>query len=205
MKKFIKLLFLATLIFSVATLTAGSKLSITNQSTWKIEVTYIKNNKEITKTLEPNGDSFTLGEKGTFSDVSIKPYGRVFGYFGVPNKIDLNSLSYFPEYDADIKITTQWGKWQFTELPLTAHGKAELPKSGDPYDAFPGARRARQLGRTILPRHILGVPENAKLNDITAAYRKLSVQWHPDKHPENPQLATEISKILNNAYEDLKK
>lgn len=45
---------------------------------------------------------------------------------------------------------------------------------------------------------ILGVSENASHDEIKKAYRKLSLQYHPDKNP-SPE-ATEKYKIINEAY-----
>jgi len=45
---------------------------------------------------------------------------------------------------------------------------------------------------------ILGVSENASQHEIKKAYRKLSLQYHPDKNP-SPE-ATEKYKIINEAY-----
>jgi curved DNA-binding protein CbpA len=35
---------------------------------------------------------------------------------------------------------------------------------------------------------------------IRAAYKSLSQQWHPDKHPNDVERAEKISKIINEAY-----
>jgi DnaJ-class molecular chaperone len=45
---------------------------------------------------------------------------------------------------------------------------------------------------------ILGVNENASQDEIKKAYRKLSLQYHPDKNPSAE--ATEKYKIINEAY-----
>jgi molecular chaperone DnaJ len=50
---------------------------------------------------------------------------------------------------------------------------------------------------------ILGVPRNADANDIKKAYRKLALQYHPDKNQGNKQ-AEEKFKELSEAYEVLK-
>lgn len=181
----------------------ASKLSITNDSTWKTKISYNKHGKRISKTLEPNGDTFTLGESGAIEDITIESYGKLWGLLAQPSKINLKKLIHFPEYDTDIKITTEMGGWKFTESPLIEHRKSELPKSGNPYDAFPAAKRAKELGREIQPRHILGVGENATEEDVKASYKVLSLKWHPDKHPDNKEFATRIFKILQTAYEEL--
>lgn len=50
---------------------------------------------------------------------------------------------------------------------------------------------------------ILGVPRNADANDIKKAYRKLALQYHPDKNQGNKQ-AEEKFKEVSEAYEVLK-
>jgi len=49
---------------------------------------------------------------------------------------------------------------------------------------------------------ILGVARSAKPNDIKKAYRKLAVQYHPDKHPNDEQKKAKYQEI-SNAYEVL--
>ncbi|KAJ2795026.1 DnaJ sub B member 6, partial [Coemansia guatemalensis] len=47
---------------------------------------------------------------------------------------------------------------------------------------------------------LLGIPVNAKPEEIKKAYRKLSLQWHPDKNPDNLQVATERFQQVSQAY-----
>ncbi len=47
---------------------------------------------------------------------------------------------------------------------------------------------------------ILGVPQNASDDDIKKAYRKLAMQFHPDKNPGNEKWANEKFKEINEAY-----
>jgi len=46
----------------------------------------------------------------------------------------------------------------------------------------------------------LGVTENASDREIKKAYRKLAMQYHPDRNPENEKWANEKFKEVNEAY-----
>jgi molecular chaperone DnaJ len=50
---------------------------------------------------------------------------------------------------------------------------------------------------------ILGVPENAKEEDIKKAYHKLAVEYHPDKNKGKEERAEIMFKKVNEAYENL--
>jgi DnaJ-class molecular chaperone len=50
--------------------------------------------------------------------------------------------------------------------------------------------------------NILGVEETATKDEIKKAYRKLSLQWHPDKNPGN-SIAIEKFQKISEAYETL--
>ena len=47
---------------------------------------------------------------------------------------------------------------------------------------------------------ILGMPRNASEEEIKKAYRKLAMQYHPDKNPGNEKWANEKFKEINEAY-----
>jgi DnaJ-class molecular chaperone len=47
---------------------------------------------------------------------------------------------------------------------------------------------------------ILGVPRNASAQEIKKAYRKLAMQYHPDRNPGKEQQANEKFKEINEAY-----
>ena len=50
---------------------------------------------------------------------------------------------------------------------------------------------------------MLGLSSDASESDIKKAYRKLAIKWHPDKNPDNKQMAEEKFKEIGEAYEVL--
>ncbi|EJW88143.1 DnaJ domain-containing protein [Wuchereria bancrofti] len=51
--------------------------------------------------------------------------------------------------------------------------------------------------------NVLGVSRNADDAAIRKAYRKLALQWHPDKNPSNNEVAEQKFKRITQAYEVL--
>ena len=49
----------------------------------------------------------------------------------------------------------------------------------------------------------LGVSRNASESDIKKAYRKLTMQYHPDRNLDNPEEAAEKFKEIQKAYDIL--
>lgn len=52
------------------------------------------------------------------------------------------------------------------------------------------------------PYDILGIKKSASADEIKKAYRKLAMQWHPDKHKGDKKIETKF-KDINAAYETL--
>lgn len=48
---------------------------------------------------------------------------------------------------------------------------------------------------------ILGVPKTASMSEIKKAYKKLALQWHPDKNVENREEAEAKFREIAGAYE----
>ena len=49
-------------------------------------------------------------------------------------------------------------------------------------------------------RKLLGVNEQAGLQELKTTYRNLMKEWHPDKFPDNPELAEAKSRHIIEAY-----
>eukprot|EP00670_Eutreptiella_braarudii_P022664 CAMPEP_0174365336 /NCGR_PEP_ID=MMETSP0811_2-20130205/76862_1 /TAXON_ID=73025 ORGANISM="Eutreptiella gymnastica-like, Strain CCMP1594" /NCGR_SAMPLE_ID=MMETSP0811_2 /ASSEMBLY_ACC=CAM_ASM_000667 /LENGTH=83 /DNA_ID=CAMNT_0015505899 /DNA_START=50 /DNA_END=297 /DNA_ORIENTATION=- len=50
---------------------------------------------------------------------------------------------------------------------------------------------------------VLGVSKDASENDISRAYKKLALKYHPDKNPDNREKAEENFKKVSEAYDVL--
>ena len=50
---------------------------------------------------------------------------------------------------------------------------------------------------------LLGLERDADDDDIKKAYRKLARKYHPDKNPDKQEWATDMFKLVQEAYETL--
>jgi DnaJ-class molecular chaperone len=50
---------------------------------------------------------------------------------------------------------------------------------------------------------ILGVSKDASVDEIKKAYRKQALEWHPDRHKDNKEVAEKRFKEINEAYQVL--
>eukprot|EP00928_Gymnodinium_smaydae_P010316 TRINITY_DN1387_c0_g3_i1.p1 TRINITY_DN1387_c0_g3~~TRINITY_DN1387_c0_g3_i1.p1 ORF type:complete len:629 (+),score=114.72 TRINITY_DN1387_c0_g3_i1:26-1888(+) len=67
---------------------------------------------------------------------------------------------------------------------------------------------ARKIGSkaaaTLRPWTVLGVARHASKEEVKAAYRRLAMEWHPDRHPEARKAEAEARfKAINEAHEAL--
>ena len=52
-------------------------------------------------------------------------------------------------------------------------------------------------------KSLLGLREKSSLQEIKNKYKNLMKKWHPDKHPEDIQKATQMSAQINDAYKTI--
>ncbi|CAM9924329.1 unnamed protein product, partial [Ectocarpus sp. 8 AP-2014] len=50
---------------------------------------------------------------------------------------------------------------------------------------------------------VLGLERSASSGEVKKAYRKKALYWHPDKNPNNRDQATEMFRLVSEAYEVL--
>lgn len=55
--------------------------------------------------------------------------------------------------------------------------------------------------KLIKAKTLLGLGEKASLTEIKTRYRTLMKKWHPDKHKDDIDTATQMSIQINEAYE----
>jgi len=52
-------------------------------------------------------------------------------------------------------------------------------------------------------KSLLGLREKSSLQEIKNKYKNLMKKWHPDKHPDDVQKATQMSAQINDAYKTI--
>jgi curved DNA-binding protein CbpA len=55
----------------------------------------------------------------------------------------------------------------------------------------------------LSPYEILGITFKASLEEVKKAYKKLALQYHPDKNPGNEEEAAEKFKEINKAFVEI--
>ena len=49
--------------------------------------------------------------------------------------------------------------------------------------------------------NVLGLPKTATPEEIKKTYRKLALQYHPDKNPDNPEATEKVIAVLVPSFE----
>jgi len=55
--------------------------------------------------------------------------------------------------------------------------------------------------KLIKAKTLLGLRETSTIKEIKLSYKNLMKKWHPDKHKDDTQKATQMSVMINEAYE----
>lgn len=53
----------------------------------------------------------------------------------------------------------------------------------------------------VKAKTLLGLHDKASRSEIKSRYKSMMQQWHPDKHPQDPKTAHQMSAQINQAYE----
>ncbi|EOD32824.1 hypothetical protein EMIHUDRAFT_631932, partial [Emiliania huxleyi CCMP1516] len=89
---------------------------------------------------------------------------------------------------------------------LIAASRPSIPHV-HPVSACIMADREREAARILNPAatayEVLGVPPNATHEQIAAQHRELRVRWHPDKHRNSHERATQIFQKIEQAWDTL--
>jgi DnaJ-class molecular chaperone len=57
--------------------------------------------------------------------------------------------------------------------------------------------------KLVKAKTLLGLHDKATLSEIKTRYKTMMHQWHPDKHPDDPEGAHAMSTQINEAYATL--
>jgi len=93
------------------------------------------------------------------------------------------------------------------KMPPSKQQPAPKSKVEESWDQFPEAKKLFDQGKKVEAyRKVLGVSSSATASQISSAYKKLSLKWHPDKCVlKDKDICTEVQKILNEARDTLAK
>ena len=137
-----------------------------------------------TKDLCRNLDLVPVGDRS--SQASSKPPARVF-YLASLCVWRLLALDHMRRVLLLLALLIV-----FLALPADAQYRRKAPKRPQ------GAAKKKEAGADYYK--ILGIPRSADDRAIKKAFRKLSVEWHPDKNPDNKEEAEEKFKKIAAAY-----
>lgn len=181
-------------------------LYIVNKTAWPASVFWTVNGRKF-NTVVNAYRSEMLGLLSTIENLEIGTYGEMWGRVFKRHVVSLEKLKQDKNLDGCVIINEKyWGKcWSFTsvakEMPSTVF--TVLPE--DVWNAFPGVVRAREMGRQVMPHHIINIdPTNATEEMIYNAYKRLKEQWNPEKFTFD-QTAVKICEILYEAHLALQK
>ena len=148
-------------------------------------------------------------------NTELKEYGKAhdFCQFVVDNKNDLGegvdasdavcalatALLAEDKYDQAIRLLNDALKNDQNNRKVSLRKQIEWQL----HDKLNEAEVAQKRSKEKDYYKILGVKRDATEKEIKKAYRKLALQWHPDKHKEDKEIAEEKFKEIAEAYEVL--
>jgi hypothetical protein len=76
------------------------------------------------------------------------------------------------------------------------------PVADEPVYAFISEKLKRPVDYTMSPEEILGVGQESTKGEILSAWRRLSLELHPDKNPNDRELAQKAFQIITDAKDE---
>lgn len=105
------------------------------------------------------------------------------------------------------KLTPRQVAEEFNDIVETFSGKGILEWMREGWDKYRETTIGQTTGpleraaRSMDPFAVLGLPRDASLEQVEKRYRQLSFIYHPDKEGGHE----DSMKLVNNAYEEIKK
>lgn len=92
-------------------------------------------------------------------------------------------------------------QWLFPARTVSEWRDSDRQLSQVRYMQRPG--RSRGIATYSDPYATLGLQRGASRAEVDAAYRKLAMQWHPDRNQENKEGAEKRFKVISEAYQSI--
>lgn len=208
MKKVAVLTFLSLIYLQVSL--QAQRLKFVNGYEGQIQLEIIRNDRSSEKRVlnAASPVRVDVGLLASIARINIQPYGQVRQYLQVGSQqvnLDEARVLLRAKPDENIIITIGaglggWGSWTFKASLEESIERRFAGKTLE--DIFPRVYSAYRAGKPVYGYHILGFPADVRpsSDEVKQAYRKLLLELHPDKMRDNPLLAGQVSKLLNEAF-----
>lgn len=199
----------------------SGKISITNDTEWRLRISYKRNGKDFDFIIVPHECTVLDSGQENIEAISASLYGKMWKmcqYAPIDLLKGLKSLVNDNKAD-DLDIVINGGHMSITQFlePFNVEHKNVATKMSEPVslipstflilDAFPSVKyKIEKEGLKEIPAYsFLGLPQDASQDSIEAAYKRLIGLWEFEKcaHAECVEFINTVLKILDSAYKKL--
>lgn len=190
------------------------ELYINNQSGYAIKIVTPDlgriSNKEIRKVT-------TIPPK-----IKYQTAGEILGKISRTHEVNLEQKIQNMRFDQNdalqLTIKTSWmgtlvDNLEVVDREFMRASLGLIPASGNPWEVFPQLKHwcgskniieyAKKLDPKTLARYVINLEKEYTKEQLDKKYRELNLLWHPDKHPDSREFATQVTQIINTAREIL--